>query len=157
VSLRQDLRLAETRGVDVCTVLPAAIDTPIWRDAANRTGRRPRAVPPVYSPERVARVIVNQIRFPRREVVAGGVLGRAFVLQHKVLPGSAERLLALDVEHLGFTGDAVGSSDGNLYASSPGAREVRGAWHGRRRERGRLLAGLASVVALTAGAGRATR
>jgi NAD(P)-dependent dehydrogenase (short-subunit alcohol dehydrogenase family) len=44
--LRQELRLAGARGVHVCTVLPAAIDTPIFSDAANRsssnTCSRPR-------------------------------------------------------------------------------------------------------------------
>ena len=37
---------AGARGVAVGTVLPAAIDTPIYAAAANRTGRRPQPPPP---------------------------------------------------------------------------------------------------------------
>jgi NAD(P)-dependent dehydrogenase (short-subunit alcohol dehydrogenase family) len=156
-SLREELRLAGVRGVKVCTVLPAAIDTPIWRDAANHTGRRPRAIPPVYAPERVARIIVDQIRFPRREVVAGGLLGRALLAQYKVSPGSAERLLARDVKHLGFAREPVPTSSGNLYRPSPGPRGIHGGWHGRRRERTRRLLGLGALGVITAAVRRRTR
>ncbi|WP_049803468.1 SDR family NAD(P)-dependent oxidoreductase [Pseudonocardia dioxanivorans] len=72
VSLRQELRTSGASGVRVATVLPAAIDTPIWRDAGNCTGTRLRLSPPTYTPERVARIVVDQLRVPRRGVVAGG-------------------------------------------------------------------------------------
>lgn len=153
-SLRQELRLGRVAGVDVCTVLPAAIDTPIFANAANHSGRRVRAVPPVYAPERVARIVVNQIRFPRREVVAGGVLGRMFVLQHRVLPGSAERLLAQDVDRFCLSRDeSAPATSGNLYAPAIARAAVHGGWHGAHRERRRRWAGLGAVAAalLTAG------
>ncbi|MHA6797167.1 SDR family NAD(P)-dependent oxidoreductase [Pseudonocardia bannensis] len=155
VSLRQELRLAGIRGVEVCTVLPAAIDTPIWENAANHSGRRARALPPVYTPERVARIIVNQIRVPRREVVAGGLLGRAFLLHHKVLPGPAERVLAEEMDRLGLSRtEPAPDSTGNLYRPTPGPGRIHGGWQGRRRERRRRAAGLAAAAGVTAAARR---
>jgi short-subunit dehydrogenase len=53
-SLRQELRLGGPRGVHVCTVLPATIDTPLFQHTANYTGRKAVTMPPVYAPERVA-------------------------------------------------------------------------------------------------------
>ena len=150
VSLRQELRLAGIRGVDVCTVLPSAVDTPIWNDAGNHTGRRPRALPPVVPPERVARVIVRRLRSPRRETVVGGVAGHALVWQHAIWPGSAERVLAFGVDGLGLTRSAgQPATSGNLYEPAPGPGHVHGGWQtGRRRRR----VALAAVGALTASA-----
>ena len=149
-SLRQELRLSGCRGVKVSTVLPGPIDTPIFSNAANHSGRRARALPPLYAPERVARIIVNQIRVPRREVVAGGVLGRAFLLLHKVLPGTAERVMAAEVDLFGLSRtETTPASSGNLYRPAPGPGRVDGGWHGRRRERRRraLTITLAAVAA----------
>ncbi|GAB3331654.1 hypothetical protein RMN56_22590 [Micromonospora halotolerans] len=85
------------RGIDVCTVLPATIDTPLFQHAANYTGRAVLAMPPVYPPERVARTIVNLVRLPRREAVVG-TMGRALVAQSRLTPGRVERPMAVQVD-----------------------------------------------------------
>lgn len=148
MSLRQELRLDGVRGVHVATVLPAAIDTPIFADGANHSGRRARAIPPVYTPERVAKVVLGQIRFPRREVVAGGLLGRVFVAQHSVAPGLTERILADEFARVGLAepGTAAATS-GNLYEPAPAPRTVHGGWDGAGRERRRRAVGLAAAAA----------
>jgi short-subunit dehydrogenase len=149
--LRQELRLAGTPGVHVCTVLPAAIDTPIFSDAANHSGRRVRAIPPVYAPERVARIIINQIRRPRREVIAGGMLGRAFVLHHTLTPALAERMMAEDVDRFCLSRtETAPDSTGNLYRPGPGPRRVHGGWHGRQRERRRMVLAVTATTAAAA-------
>jgi NAD(P)-dependent dehydrogenase (short-subunit alcohol dehydrogenase family) len=159
VSLREELRLTGVRNVSVSTVLPAAIDTPIYAAAANHSGRSPHPPPPVYSPERVAKTIVRQLRHPRREVVAGGLLGRAFVLQHVLTPRVAERVLAVDVGASLRDAD-VPSTPGALYEPGAAPAAVHGGWDGHGRERRRRLAGLTAVAltaALTAGAAVAGR
>lgn len=70
-SLRQQLRVEGLKGVHVCTVMPATIDTPHFQQAANYTGHKVVAMPPVYTPERVAAAVVGLVRHPRREVVVG--------------------------------------------------------------------------------------
>jgi NAD(P)-dependent dehydrogenase (short-subunit alcohol dehydrogenase family) len=152
VSLREELRLAGVRGVAVSTVLPAAIDTPIYAAAANHSGRRPHPPPPVYAPERVARTIVGQLRHPRREVVAGGLLGRAFVLQHLLTPRVAERILAIDVDR-SLRGTDEPATSGALYEPGAAPASVHGGWDGAGRERRRRLAGVSAAAALTAAAG----
>ncbi|MFR9806780.1 SDR family NAD(P)-dependent oxidoreductase [Pseudonocardia sp. RS010] len=156
VSLRQELRTSGVRGVRVGTVLPAAVDTPIWRAAANRTGARPRLAAPTYTPERVARIVVNQIRRPRREVVAGGVLARLILLQHKVWPESAERFFAEEVHRYVLARPGGSGRDrGTLDEPPDGPRRVHGGWNGPGREGARrLAAGIAAGVVVGTVAGR---
>lgn len=145
VSLRSELRLDGITGVSVCTVMPAAIDTPFFQHAANYTGRQVVAMPPVYTPQRAARAIVELARSPRREVVVGPA-GRFMVLLHKLAPGTMEATMAVQVDrtHLSRRRRAPDSS-GNLYEPSTGGRKAsaEGGWHGRRRTaRRRAFAGL---------------
>jgi NAD(P)-dependent dehydrogenase (short-subunit alcohol dehydrogenase family) len=144
VSLREELRLLGARGVRVSTVLPAAIDTPIYAAAANHTGREIHPPPPVYTAERVAAVIVGQLRRPRREVVAGGLLGRAFVLQHAVAPRLTERLLADEFEH-SLRGGGVPATSGALHAPDGAPARVDGGWRGAQRERRRRTGALVAA------------
>jgi NAD(P)-dependent dehydrogenase (short-subunit alcohol dehydrogenase family) len=147
-SIRQELRLDGAKRVKVCTVLPATIDTPFFEHTANYTGRRARAMPPVYSAERVARTIVNLIRVPRREVVVGP-MGRNLLVQSKVAPGLTERMMALQVDktHLYRTRPAP-ATDGNLFQPAPGTGSVSGGWHGKRAT---ALRRAASAALLTSG------
>src|SRR4029079_12441656 len=46
-------------GVFVTLVTPGGVNTPIYQQAANYTGRVGKPPPPVYSPEAVARAIVK--------------------------------------------------------------------------------------------------
>jgi hypothetical protein len=97
-------------------------------------------------------VVLAQLRRPRREVVAGGLLGRAFVATHIVAPRLAERILAIDVDRsLRAEGTAVPPTSGSLHAPGAAPAAVDGGWHGQRRERRRRTAALAGLVAATAG------
>ncbi len=146
-SIRQEMRLSGHRSVRVCTVLPATMDTPIFQNAANYTGRRIVAMPPVYAPERVARTIVRLVRRPRREVIVGPA-ARAMVMQAKVLPGLTERTLARYVHrmHLDHS-EVTAPSDGILFRPEPANGRVHGGWHGRRRTAVRRAAALSAVAA----------
>ncbi|MGX1162574.1 short-subunit dehydrogenase [Arthrobacter sp. SLBN-100] len=149
VSLRSELAREGVAGVDVCTVLPATIDTPFYQNAANYTGRRPMAMPPVYTPERVAKAVVGLVDHPRRETVAGGLAGRLLVLQHKVAPGAVEATTArqVDTRQLSRRQPAP-VTPGNLHQASQAIRKAStgGGWHGRRRTAQRNI-GAAAVLA----------
>lgn len=124
VSLRQELRLNGVTGVGVSTVLPAAVDTPIWSAAGNRTGRTPHPPPPVADPGDVARAVLDRLRDPRRETVVGALPARALVYAHALLPEVVERVFATVFDMVGLRGDMVGLRDdgpvrpgtGNLFA-----------------------------------------
>ena len=160
VSLREELRLAGVRGVAVSTVLPAAIDTPIYAAAANHSGRRVAPPPPVYRPERVAATVVAQLRRPRREVVSGGLLGRLFVAQHALAPRLTEYLMAQEVDRtLTRPERPVPPTSGVLHEPASGQTPATGGWDGQRRERRRRAAAASGMAAaaLLAVAGRGGR
>jgi NAD(P)-dependent dehydrogenase (short-subunit alcohol dehydrogenase family) len=132
-SLRQELWLAGQRGVKVCTVLPATIDTPLFQHAANYTGRKVVPMPPVYPPERVARAIVDLVRVPRRELVVGPA-GRGMLAQMTLAPGLTERVMAVWVDRTHLSPrEPAPATPGNLYLPAPGTASVDGGWGGRRR------------------------
>ncbi|MDX3458190.1 SDR family oxidoreductase [Streptomyces sp. ME02-8801-2C] len=153
-SLRQQLRVEGTKGIHVCTVMPATIDTPHFEHAANYTGRKVVAMPPVYSPERVAKAVVDLARHPRREVVVGPA-GRALVRQSRMAPGLAERAMArqTDKGHLDHDEEAP-ATHGALHVPAPGEGAVHGGWHGRRRTAMRRTATVAALAGAAVTAGR---
>jgi NAD(P)-dependent dehydrogenase (short-subunit alcohol dehydrogenase family) len=153
-SLRQELRVEGSRRVKVCAVLPATIDTPLFQHGANYTGRAAVAMPPVYTPERVARAILNLVRLPRREVVVGS-MGRGLLMQSKVTPGLVERMMAYQVDrtHLSLDEPAPATS-GNLYQPAPGQGDVHGGWNGARRTALRRATTAAVLLAGALVAGR---
>ncbi|AQZ70283.1 short-chain dehydrogenase [[Actinomadura] parvosata subsp. kistnae] len=156
-SLRQELRLDGVRGVKVCTVMPATIDTPLFQHAANHTGRRAVAMPPVYPAERVARAVVGLVRRPRREVVVGP-MGRNLVVQSRLAPGLTERMMAVQVDrtHLSRKEPAP-DTPGNLFRPDEGPGTVAGGWHGRRKTAVRRVLTAAAVVGTIAAARRVLR
>jgi short-subunit dehydrogenase len=150
VSLRSELAREGVSGVEVCTVLPATIDTPFYQNAANYTGRRPKAMPPVYTAERVAKAVVRLAEHPRREAVAGGLAGRLLVLQHKLAPGAVEAATARQVDHRQLSRrQSAPVTSGNLHQPSQAVRKtsVGGGWHGRRRTAQRHIGTIAVLAA----------
>ncbi|GII25923.1 SDR family oxidoreductase [Planosporangium mesophilum] len=146
VSLRQELRLDRARGVRVCTVLPASIDTPFYDHAANYTERKVRPMPPVYPPERVARAVVNLVRVPRREVIVGPA-GWLLRVLSKLAPGLVERLLAYYVDRTHLSREPTPIHDGNLFQPWPDTENLDGGWGGRRRTTVRRAATAGALVA----------
>ena len=127
--LRQELRDAD--GVEVCAVLPATIDTPIYQHAANATGRRPHPLPPVVDPRRVARAVVRAAQRPRRVVVVGQVQ-RAAVVAHALVPRVYERAVGPVMDLLALRDGPVADELGTVFAPQPGTNRVSGGWRSSR-------------------------
>jgi NADP-dependent 3-hydroxy acid dehydrogenase YdfG/pimeloyl-ACP methyl ester carboxylesterase len=124
--LRQELR--DARGIRVCSVLPASIDTPLFQHAANYTGRAVKPMDPVYAADDVARAIVELAVRPRRELTIGRG-GRLLTLMHTLWPGVAEGVLAEQVERDHFReGVPAPQTAGNLFEPSPIPATVSGGW-----------------------------
>ncbi len=87
-ALRQELRLDGVRGVAVTTVLAPALDARESR-AAGIGGPFPAG-----RPARVAATVVDRLRHPGWEKVAGGALSTAVVHGHALAPGVTEWLVA---------------------------------------------------------------
>lgn len=145
-SLRQELLLAGARDVRVCTVLPAVVDTPLWGQAGNHTGRRARILPVVNTPQRVARRIVNLVRVPRWEAPVGA-MARPLLWQARLAPGSTERSMAYFTDLTMFSPQPEPHHSGNLHEPWGDPSRVDGGWHGCRRTATRRIGALAALAA----------
>jgi NAD(P)-dependent dehydrogenase (short-subunit alcohol dehydrogenase family) len=108
------VELADEPDIHVCSLLPYAIDTPHFQSGGNVRGRHARAMPPVQSPEKVARAMVRLAARPRRElhVPRAAVLGLA---AHWAFPKTTERLLLHALRTWHFDGARQEATDGGLY------------------------------------------
>jgi NAD(P)-dependent dehydrogenase (short-subunit alcohol dehydrogenase family) len=123
--IRMELNLDQASDIHVCTVLPATIDTPLFKETANYTGRQPKAMNPVYPPEEVANTIVGLVERPQREVIVGQA-GYLMMAQSAFLPDLYEHTMAkqVDQDHLGDT--PAPDSPGNLFEPMPEYATVTG-------------------------------
>jgi len=117
-------------GIHVATVVPEAVDTPIFEHAGNYTGHQIRAIPPVIDPEEVARGIEACAERPRQEVNYGRA-GRVLEVLYAVAP-SLFRRLAHPAFVRGSRGrHAAEPAPGNVLSPSD-PHAVEGGWRGRR-------------------------
>ncbi|HEX2103155.1 MAG TPA: SDR family NAD(P)-dependent oxidoreductase [Solirubrobacteraceae bacterium] len=139
--LRQELR--DVPGVDVATMLPQAVDTPIFARAGNFAGRVVRPVPPLFDADEVAQGIVACARNPKREVTWGRA-GRALELLHTFAPGLHGRLLPPAFERGNYAADPAPSTPGAVLHPRPDTERVDGGWLGERR--GELVRAFAAAA-----------
>lgn len=107
------VELAEYPDIDVCTLFPYVIDTPHFEAGANDIGCEARGMPPVQSPEKVARALVGLIERPRRQrfVPRSAELG---LLIHRLAPRTTERLLLRALQRFHLRGSEP-RTEGNLF------------------------------------------
>ncbi|WP_221890461.1 SDR family NAD(P)-dependent oxidoreductase [Streptomyces sp. WAC07061] len=146
--LREELRLSGDSGISVCTVLPTGVDTPFFRHAANRSGRVLRSLPPVATPERIARAVVRAARRPRDRVLVGPY-ARLLVLARTSAPALVRRTVTWRTDKAYF-GGASGGEAGSGILDAPAGRSaaVHGGRHGRLRTAARRAVGAAAGLAV---------
>ena len=141
--------------VDICVVLPGAINTPQFTHSRQRIGYQPQPVPPIYQPEPFAESVLHCCEHPIRELPIGW--GAQKLLWGQKL---APRVGDLMLRRIGWkdqhTGEAkpVDSPD-NLYEPLPGDPGAHGPFDDQARESTlwtslrirRLLAGGAAAAA----------
>ena len=122
--LRDEVR---GEGLDVCTVMPASIDTPLFQHAANFAGRPVKPLRPIIRPQRVAAAIVRCAKRPRREIVVG-FSGRQLIALHDLALPLFERVMSRTVEREHFLQRPADPSPGNLREPVPDWTGVTGGW-----------------------------
>jgi NAD(P)-dependent dehydrogenase (short-subunit alcohol dehydrogenase family) len=122
--------LADQPHIHVCTLLPYAIDTPHFQVGANLVGRKPYSMPPVQSPEHVARQLVALAERPRRELHVPRIAALGLGL-HALFPRLVESIIhdSLSRWHLGAGQER--DAQGNLWSPSLEPPSV----HGERKPR----------------------
>jgi NAD(P)-dependent dehydrogenase (short-subunit alcohol dehydrogenase family) len=143
----------EGAGVDVCVVLPGAINTPQFDRARQKMGKQPQPVPPIYEPEPFADAVVHCCEQPIRELPIGW--GAQKLLWGQKLSPRAGDLLLLRNGWKGQHTDEPKPTDApdNLFDTLPGDPGAHGrfdersrgstAWTWLRLRRGQIGAGLA--------------
>jgi short-subunit dehydrogenase len=126
-SVRQELL---GTGIELCTVMPVGIDTPLFEHSANYTGYEIRPPEPVYPPERVARRITRLLRRPRAEAYVGNN-GPVFGAFRHLAPGAFDRVMRAQMESLHFKSTHQADTEGNLYQPVRQGTGVHGEFHGR--------------------------
>lgn len=150
-------------GVDVCVVLPGAINTPQFDRGRQKTGEQPQPIPPIYQPEPFARAVVRCFEHPVRELPLGWG-AQKLLWGQKLSPRAGDLVLLRN----GWDGQSTGEpkpveSPDNLWETLPGDPGAHGRfdsisrgstlWTALRLRRGRVaLAGLLGVAAPAAAA-----
>ena len=145
-SLRQEFRHTD---IKICLVMPASIDTPLFQQAANFTGRAVQPLEPVYDPNIVSDQILRLLKRPTPEVYAGNA-GRFLTGLRRLIPRTVERFTARQVEQDHFQERSAPPSTGNLFRPTPQMARVDGGWNGKKRLLRRPAARLAITGALLA-------
>src|SRR3569832_154812 len=127
-ALRQELSVNKERDIYVCTVMPSAINTPFFRHAANHTGKKVIAPPPVYAPEQVANTIVKLAWSPEEEAYVGG-LGRLMGAQSRVARSLSDRQAGWMQQKKQIEDAPEGAnSSGALFEPMEEGTEAKGEW-----------------------------
>lgn len=141
----------EARGrAEVSLVVPDSVNTPIYRSAANFTGRGGRPIPPVLDPDRVARAVLRAVDRPRREHRVG-LAGGPAVLTHRRLAALADAAAGVLVRSALLGRRPAGRGTGNLFEPTTGSGSVRGDWPTMRHRAGRAFRRLARFAGDRAG------
>jgi NAD(P)-dependent dehydrogenase (short-subunit alcohol dehydrogenase family) len=136
------LETRDAKGIEICTLSPGSVDTPIYTSAANYAGFVGRPPPPVDSAERVGHKIVALADRPRPRASVG--LANQFVtLGFVAFPPLYDVLVGPMMSRLGLSREPITPGAGNVFEPT------------HRTEGGPLRLGRGQVAGLVAGAATA--
>jgi NAD(P)-dependent dehydrogenase (short-subunit alcohol dehydrogenase family) len=131
-SARTELEKHQT-GVDVCCVLPGAINTPQFDRGRQKIGYQPQPVPPIYEPEPFADAVLHCAEHPIRELPLGWG-AQKLLWGQKLSPRLGDRMLLRMGWKSQHTGEPkpVDSPD-NLFETLPADPGAHGRFDGQAR------------------------
>ena len=132
-------------GIKFTALLPSTIDTPIYQNGANYTGKTSHPLPPTVSVERAGRAVVQAATHPKRYRFVGRIQASLVPLQY-VFPGLFHKITKPMVETFALRGEGA-PTDGNLYAPADAANATDGGWVAKRRRLTRPLVWLGVAAA----------
>lgn len=128
MSLGLQQELAEDKHIHVCTVLPAVIDTPLFRTAGNYMGRDVKPPEPILDAHTVAEAILNLVKNPKSEVIVGGMDIMTSVFK-SLAPDLHAKQYHKTIKKDHFKDSRSGPSKGNLlYEPWEHGKSVSGGW-----------------------------
>jgi short-subunit dehydrogenase len=121
--------LADEEGIGVATIVPQAVDTPIFEHGGNYGGRRVRPIPPIVSPDEVAAGIEACAESPKGEVNYGRA-GRLLEAAYTFAPALYRRFAHPAFVRGSLAPTPVDPAPGNVLDSSD-PHQVDGEWRRR--------------------------
>ena len=124
------LEVAREPDIHVCSIAPGGVNTPIYRQAANVTGRSTKPPIPVDQPAKVAEAILQCMDRPRNRVSVG--LTNHFIrFGFEAVPWLYDLLVGPLLNRLSLAGEPTEPSTGNVLAPDPEGEALSGPWHRR--------------------------
>jgi short-subunit dehydrogenase len=124
ISLNQELRLQKNKRINVVTIAPWAVDTPIWRHAANHSGGTAR-MGAMDAPEKVVNAMIWSSLHPCHKELPVGWKARLAYKSHRLFPHCTERMTADVVHHYQIkTAPPAPSTSGNLFEAMEEGRGI---------------------------------
>lgn len=125
----------ELADVDICVLLPGAINTPHFDRVRQKLGLQPQPVPPIYQPEAFAPYVLRCCERPRRELPLGWGAQKALWAQ-KLSPAVVDWWLRRTGWKSQTTGEPKPTdAPDNLFETLPGDPGARGRFSAKARER----------------------
>jgi NAD(P)-dependent dehydrogenase (short-subunit alcohol dehydrogenase family) len=164
-SLRMELE-ADGVPISLTLVKPGSMDTPLFQKAKTFLGVEPQPIPPVYTPDVAARVIIAAAEKPIRDIIPGG-MGKVVSLGEKLSPRLTDKYMERTTFESQKT-DIPASPDRptNLYEPVQDDGGARGRFQGRVRKwssytqaalHPRITAGVVATLGVIAAGARRVR
>jgi NAD(P)-dependent dehydrogenase (short-subunit alcohol dehydrogenase family) len=119
--------------VDICVVLPGAINTPQFDRSRQKIGTQPQPVPPIYQPEPFAEAVLHCCEHPVRELPVGWG-AQKLLWGQKLAPRVGDALLRRSGWKSQTTGEPKPTSaPDNLFETVPGDPGAHGRFDDRAR------------------------
>jgi NAD(P)-dependent dehydrogenase (short-subunit alcohol dehydrogenase family) len=126
-TMQQELRALPA--VHVSAVAPGGTTTPIYEQAATVLGNTGHPPPPVYTPERVARAVVDRVADPRR-LKQSGFTNPLIIAGFRLFPPVFDALVGPLLKVFGMARDSVPPTTGNVFEPVPEKESTRGSYFG---------------------------
>lgn len=106
--------LHDQKGIHICDVFPAFIDTPGFDHGANYVGKKLKPIPPVYDAQKVADAVLALCNHPKDKMMVGAS-GKVAKVVHAVTPKLLGLVMTKFMQTY-FKGAAIeNKTDGNLF------------------------------------------
>jgi short-subunit dehydrogenase len=124
-ALRQEIFQAKHENIHVCTVMPAAHDTPFFDHVGNYTGHEVQAPRPLHDPQDVVATLVRLATDPKDRTMVGAD-GVVKVLLKSFAPGISENLSAKAMQKIQMEGPPAADTPGAVQEPMSEGTEVSG-------------------------------
>ncbi len=134
--------------IHVCDLYPAFLDTPGMQHTANYTGRELKPVPPVFSPQRVARAVVDVIAAPRSKTTIG-FTATLLRLSWLFFPAISRAATVFVIRRYLAQARSTALTDGNVLNPVHYGTSAEGGWRKKRKP----LSGAQRAIVMASAAG----